>query len=126
MIILFKSYSLLKLCQNTDSGLLHMWFPDKSGKDKTKYKKEVESFPTEDPNLAVKAYERGGASLYFGSSESFRDLYCKHLSNQLGMQFSSLSEIEVFVAKAGGYTDFHIDFQENITIQLSGIKKWRL
>lgn len=36
-------------------------------------------------------------------------------------------EVEMFVtSKAGGITDWHYDFQENFTLQLSGIKKWTL
>ena len=37
-----------------------------------------------------------------------------------------MTEIEIFVAKKGNYTDFHMDFQENFTYQLKGSKKWRL
>jgi tellurite resistance-related uncharacterized protein len=35
-------------------------------------------------------------------------------------------EIETFVSRAGNYTDFHTDFQENFTMQIRGSKKWRL
>ena len=35
-------------------------------------------------------------------------------------------EIEIFIARQKHYTDWHIDFQENFTIQLKGSKKWRL
>lgn len=40
--------------------------------------------------------------------------------------FTSMSECEIFVSKKGGYTDYHIDFQENFSIQLRGSKKWKL
>ena len=40
--------------------------------------------------------------------------------------FTWMSEIEVFVSKKGGYTDYHIDFQENFTVQLDGVKTWKL
>ena len=33
-------------------------------------------------------------------------------------------EIETFFSRRGHVTDFHTDFQENLTIQLSGKKKW--
>ena len=35
-------------------------------------------------------------------------------------------EVEVFVGTKGHYTNWHFDFQENFTIQLSGKKRWRL
>ena len=35
-------------------------------------------------------------------------------------------EVEIFVGTNGHFTDFHFDFQENFTIQLSGSKKWRI
>jgi len=35
-------------------------------------------------------------------------------------------EVETFIGVEGHTTDWHTDFQENFTIQLSGIKKWTL
>jgi len=35
-------------------------------------------------------------------------------------------EVEVFVGTEGHLTDWHYDFQENFTLQLSGAKKWTL
>ncbi len=35
-------------------------------------------------------------------------------------------EIETFVSKKGHLTDWHFDFQENFTIQLSGTKRWKV
>jgi hypothetical protein len=35
-------------------------------------------------------------------------------------------EVETFISASGHATDWHFDFQENFTIQLSGIKKWIL
>ena len=37
-----------------------------------------------------------------------------------------MGEIETFVSKAGNYTDWHTDFQENFTMQLKGSKTWTL
>lgn len=37
-----------------------------------------------------------------------------------------MGEIETFVSRAGNYTDWHTDFQENFTIQLKGAKTWKL
>lgn len=37
-----------------------------------------------------------------------------------------MGEIETFVSRAGNYTDWHTDFQENFTLQLKGTKTWKL
>lgn len=66
------------LCENNASDRVHIWFPNK-GEDQNKFK-EIKSFSTDDYNLATTAYERGGASLYFGSSLDFRKTYCKQLT----------------------------------------------
>lgn len=123
-----------KLCENTASENIHIWYPDRSTPDEdVDCQKEIDSFATDDIPLAIKSYEKGGASLYFGSPVDFREVFCKQLANQLGMNytayfpdFTSMSETEIFISKKGGYTDFHIDFQENFSIQFRGSKKWKL
>jgi hypothetical protein len=55
------------MCENTASEKIHVWFPNKGGEQKS-----IKSFGTEDTELAVTANQRGGASLYFGSSLDFR------------------------------------------------------
>ena len=106
------NFDVREMCENTASDLIHVWFPSKQGDAKS-----IKSFGTEDVELAVTAYERGGASLYFGSSLDFRNLYCKALTYQMGMNFgayfsdySTMGEIETFWSKKGNLTDFHIDF----------------
>lgn len=129
----YNYHSVEKLCENTASEQIHIWYPDRSGKSHAKFQKEIDSFGTNDIPLAVKSYERGGASLYFGSPVEFRELFNKKLACQLGMNytayfpdFTSMSETEIFISTKGGYTDYHIDFQENFSIQLRGTKKWKL
>lgn len=119
------------MCENTASEKIHMWFPNKQEEVKQD-QKAIKSFGTEDPEMAVTAYERGGASLYFGSSLEFRNLYCKALTYQMGMNFgayfsdyNTMGEIETFWSRKGNLTDFHIDFQENFTLQIKGSKTWR-
>ena len=45
-----------------------------------------------------------------------------------GERLSTLGrgEVETFIGTKGHLTDWHTDFQENFTIQLSGRKKWTL
>ncbi len=62
-----------QMCENTASEKIHIWFPNKNPSDD----KQIKSYGTEETELAVTAYQRGSASLYFGSSLEFRNLYCK-------------------------------------------------
>lgn len=119
-----------EMCENTASDNIHIWFPMKQGGDKDYT--TIRSFGTEDTEMAVTAYERGQASLYFGSSLQFRNLYCKALTYQMGMNFgayfsdyNTMGEIETFLSKKGNLTDYHLDFQENFTLQIKGSKTWR-
>ena len=87
----------------------------------------------------MKAHKKG-ASLYFSADVDFRDKYCQNLCHQIGYDFGgyfpgsstaqslgdTTGEIEIFLSRKGNYTDFHIDFQQNFTLQLKGSKKWRL
>lgn len=120
------------MCQNSANGQVHLWYPDRSKPNKSTFT-ETEVLETSEVAMALKAYEEGGASLYFQGPVDFREKFCKQLAYQLGMNFSSylpdfssMSDIEVFVSKAGGLTNYHTDSQENFTVQLDGVKKWRL
>ncbi len=65
-----------EMCENNASDRVHIWFPNRDVGEGTL----VKSFSTDDYELATTAYERGGASLYFGSSKDFRISYCKKLT----------------------------------------------
>ena len=124
------------MCENTASEKIHIWFPKKHDeheeKKKPKSSTNIKSFGTEETELAVAAYERSGASLYFGSSLEFRNMYCKALTYQMGINFgayfadyNTMCEIETFWSKKSNLTDYHTDFQENFTLQIKGSKTWR-
>ena len=64
---------LRKLVQNSASEAIHVWHMPK-GK-KTKSVKSIDATPAE----AYKFYKEG-ASLYFGASPTFRDIFMKYLN----------------------------------------------
>ena len=68
----------------------------------------------------------GGASLYFRSSQSACDAIVPGLARSIGFAEGTVerSEIEVFASRKGHVTDWHFDFMENITLQISGRKRW--
>ena len=120
---------LEKMLDNTSSEQIHIW---------KKSQGKIKSKATDDPVKAYAEYQKG-ASLYFGASIEFRNLYMKCLNMQMGHNFGGyyqagqditsmeqLGEIETFVSRAGNYTDWHTDFQENFTVQLKGKKTWKL
>ncbi len=86
-----------------------------------------------DPVQALRLYEAGN-SLYCRAPAVLEQVVVKPLLKELGYGISpdanplsdrhSRGEIETFFSKAGHVTDTHTDFQENFTVQLSGIKKW--
>jgi ribosomal protein L16 Arg81 hydroxylase len=120
-----KMPALLRECE----GNIHVW---------KKTKKGLQSYEA-DAHEALHDYE-DGASLYLSSSAKMRDEFCKQLQYQMVFGFSGYfpgttsgagigdtqGEIEIFAGKKGHYTDWHTDFQENFTVQISGTKKWRL
>ena len=117
-----------------------IWHPPNKNKNEKKGKKQtIVSESADDVSAGVKAYKKG-ASLYFSSGVEFRNGFCKALCAQLGYDFGGYfpgtttetsagdtsGEIEIFLSRKGNYTDFHIDFQQNFTLQLKGSKTWRL
>lgn len=109
--------NLKKMCKNTASDKMHIWFPNKNTSTDDQKSKQIKSIETDDLDLVIASYERGGASLYFGSSLEFRNKYCKSLAYQMGMNFgayfpdfSTMGEIETFWSRKGNLTDYHIDF----------------
>ena len=93
----------------------------------------ITSFPLDNPTQldAALACYAAGASLYFRSSPALSRLFVRALNAALGFGLWGLNadgsekgEIEVFCSRAGHYTPFHTDFQDNFTVQLSGRKTW--
>ena len=126
--------SLARLLQDTPSEAIHVWVSGRLGGRPGEQSGggRAESFKTEDAEAAL-ACHRAGGSLYFRAPEEVSDLLVTALSQQLGMSYGALhpdgaarSEVETFASRAGHTTDWHFDFMENFTLQLSGSKRWRL
>eukprot|EP01049_Picozoa_sp_SAG25_P004176 SAG25_NODE_256_length_10933_cov_24.263522_15_plen_431_part_00 len=96
---------------------------------------KIASFPVAEPTAARCCYE-AGASLYFAAPPEMLGPWVGRLTADLGYSLAcgqnyqraqqQMGEIEVFVSRAGHTTGWHIDFQENFTVQLRGRKRWRL
>lgn len=83
-----------------------------------------------DGKQAVKLYH-AGHSLYCRAPSEIEELLVPRMLRCLGYgprpmtsDRYSRGEVEMFYSRRGHVTDFHADFQENLTIQLSGTKRW--
>lgn len=116
---------LPKLLKHTPSPEIHAWFASTTGEGN-------ESVRVQDAEAALACYNSGG-SLYFRAPTEIAELLVTALSQQLGLSFGAFypegaprSEVETFVSRKGHVTHWHFDFMHNFTIQLKGIKRWKL
>ncbi len=87
------------------------------------------------PGQAISAF-RAGHTIYFDPPKTTQKEWICPLSKRLpgasfsvpsGKRFSGVyGEIEVFLSTGVHETPFHFDFQESITIQIAGCKRWLL
>lgn len=117
---------LMELLQQTPSEEIHAWLKD-LGKTEA-----LESITVDNPHTAH-ILHRSGASLYFRAPQELSDALVTPFQRELGLNFAGVfpdgdnkGEIETFISKKGHVTDWHFDFMENFTFQLSGIKRWKL
>lgn len=124
--------SVPALVRETASDEVHCWF--KQSGFAGGGSRILSSVKLADPLQVMTAYA-AGASLYMRSPKEMHDLYLPALSDCLGMawagyyddcQQTPTGEIEVFVSHPGHTTGWHTDFMENFTVQLRGMKRWRL
>ena len=100
----------------------------------------VQSIELPDADTALALHESsGGHALYCRAPPQVEQILVSKLLRDTGLgcgqydpageSMTSLArgEVEMFItSKAGGTTDWHYDFQENFTLQLSGVKRWTL
>ena len=118
---------LRSLLEDTPSEQIHCWMKA-SGKDTADEKDTLQSFPIDDVDTAL-ILARSGASLYFRAPQQLTDEIVVAFQHGIASGFAggaANGEVETFVSKAGHVTDWHFDFMDNFTLQLSGSKRWRL
>eukprot|EP00756_Hemistasia_phaeocysticola_P039641 Hpha_TRINITY_DN16825_c1_g2::TRINITY_DN16825_c1_g2_i1::g.148902::m.148902 len=110
--------------EHTASERIHVWM---RGKETGQV-----SFTVDTAQTAGDCWQCG-ASLYFRAPEDMERAFLPSVGQDLGMNFGlfdqggeTRGEIETFAAQPGHRTDWHWDFMENITIQLSGTRRWYL
>jgi len=114
------------MLENTASENIHVWL---KGIDKVT-DQSLDSV-TVDNHMHAKSLYNAGHSLYCRASEELEKEVIPKVLEELGIGINTSKsdrfrrgEIETFFSRKGHLTDFHVDFQENFTIQLTGKKKW--
>ena len=124
-------FDILELLKHTASDQIHVWLSNHSTNvNKSDTKDSMQSIMVDDASTAMKLYN-SGQSLYCRAPLELEQNILPHMFDTLGIGLNGSStdkyrrgEIELFFSRAGHKTDFHLDFQENFTIQLKGTKKW--
>lgn len=118
------------LFQETSSDNVFVWIQQWDGK--------IQSLEMQDPKQALLLHQIGGHATYCRAPPSVEQPMVANLLKATGFgcgQYdpsgeSSISlgrgEVEVFAGTKSHTTQWHYDFQENFTIQLSGRKTWKL
>ena len=111
------------LLANTCSDAVHIWL---KGRDAS----TLDSISVPQPDQAHKLH-KAGHSLYCRAPPELEQAIVPRLLAELGLGVGGSEsdkfrrgEIETFFSRAGHTTEFHTDFQENFTVQLSGVKRW--
>ncbi|OQR92285.1 hypothetical protein ACHHYP_03858 [Achlya hypogyna] len=92
-------------------------------------KKRMQYLEVTSPEMARAIY-KAGHSLYFNPAPEVQERYIQALCSDLGMDFTSSldggigGDIELFAVQGRHSTPWHLDAQQNITIQLTGTKRW--
>lgn len=129
-----------KIFEETSSDCIFLWIPSKSnGTDETNHStNSLLSIEVQDPNTAHVLHTRSNYASYCRAPPELEQMLVSHmlLGTGLGLgQYDATGEklttlgrgeVETFIGTKGHLTDWHTDFQENFTIQLSGRKKWTL
>ena len=121
----------LWLLQETASENLFVWLQEDATTNR-----RIHSIEVNDAATAHRLHTTGGHSTYCRAPPAIEHTLVQALLQDTGMMMcsdntttSSLArgEVELFLSqRAGAVTDWHFDFQENFTLQLSGTKQWRL
>lgn len=127
-----------KILAETSSDNVFVWLAPPQPGVKQSAKRTIQSIELQDPEAAF-ALHQSGHSTYCRAPPELEQPLVSSLLRDTGlgcgqydptaekMTVMGRGEVEVFAAsRAGNFTDWHTDFQENFTIQLSGQKRWTI
>lgn len=125
-----------KIFEETSSDCIFLWIPPK--KDISDESNALHSIEVQDPNTAHILHTCSNYASYCRAPPELEQVLVSLMLRGTGLglgQYDATGEklttlgrgeVETFIGTKGHLTDWHTDFQENFTIQLSGRKKWTL
>jgi Cupin superfamily protein len=125
-----------QIYQETSSESIFVWLQQQPPPTETTAGRTIHSIEVPDAETAYRLYEAGHAT-YCRAPPALEQILVQALLVDTGLgcgqcdptghRTMSLGrgEVEVFISRTAGHiTNWHYDFQENFTLQLSGIKRW--
>ncbi|KAL3944643.1 MAG: hypothetical protein SGBAC_001303 [Bacillariaceae sp.] len=128
------------ILRETSSDNIFLWLVDKGGNEQSEKPKgsTIRSIEVSDVDTAISLHKIARHATYCRAPPMVEQNLVASLLNATGLgcgQYdpsgeSSISmgrgEVETFISTEHHLTNWHYDFQENFTIQLSGTKRWTL
>jgi len=133
-----------EIFNETASDSVFLWIPP-SKKDESSNSgsrpfsaKALQSIEISDPDTAHLLHTRSNYASYCRAPPELEQPLVSYMLRDTGLGLGQYDptdtklttlgrgEVETFIGTEGHLTDWHTDFQENFTIQLSGRKKWTL
>ncbi|MGK3733386.1 MAG: hypothetical protein ACI90V_000222 [Bacillariaceae sp.] len=138
-----------QIFEETSSDSIFLWIPpppkegsttgdSSSSSSSSSSKVGLQSIDIQDPNTAYILHTRSNYASYCRAPPELEQRLVSSMLRDVGIgcgQYDPTGErlltlgrgeVETFIGTKGHLTDWHNDFQENFTIQLSGRKKWTL
>ena len=131
-----------RIFEETSSDSVFLWIPsnDKNKVSQLMQNEErcLQSIEVHDPNTAYILHTHSNYASYCRAAPQLEQLLVSSMLKGIGFGLGQYDptgeklttlgrgEVETFIGTNGHVTDFHTDFQENFTIQLSGRKRWTL
>jgi hypothetical protein len=129
-----------RIFEETSSECIFLWIPPKEDNDDgtENLSKALLSIEVQDPSTAHVLHTCSNYASYCRAPPDLEQILVSRMLRDTGLglgQYDATGEklttlgrgeVETFIGTKGHLTDWHTDFQENFTIQLSGRKKWTL
>ena len=128
------------ILNETSSDSIFLWLRDKDGNTANSVDNLdlIRSIEISDADTALALHRTGGHATYCRAPPKVEQCLVSNLLRSTGlgcgqydpagdsMTAMARGEVETFISTKGHMTNWHFDFQENFTIQLSGTKRWTL
>lgn len=132
-----------QILQETSSDNIFLWLHNKNSSSNSRQQKTsqglIQSVEISDVDTAIALHQTGGHATYCRAPPKVEQNLVSSLLRATGLgcgqydpsgeSLTTLGrgEVETFISTTRHHvTNWHYDFQENFTIQLSGIKRWTL